>query len=49
IGRALIQGDVLDGALIRVELGDGALRVTHENPVEVEEGSADGTEAGAPV
>ncbi|MBW2009461.1 MAG: ATP-dependent chaperone ClpB, partial [Deltaproteobacteria bacterium] len=37
IGRALIQGDVLDGALIRVELGDGALRVTHENPVEVEE------------
>jgi ATP-dependent Clp protease ATP-binding subunit ClpB len=31
IGRALIGGDVLDGAVIRVELVDGEIVVTYEN------------------
>ncbi|HEY6313168.1 MAG TPA: Hsp70 family protein [Streptosporangiaceae bacterium] len=32
IGRALIAGDVRDGAVIRVGLADGELTVTYENP-----------------
>jgi len=32
IGRALIGGDILDGARIAVDLRDGELTVTHENP-----------------
>ena len=32
IGRALLSGDVHDGATIRVELVDGELAVTYENP-----------------
>ena len=32
IGRALLGGDVHDGATIRVELVDGELAVTYENP-----------------
>jgi ATP-dependent Clp protease ATP-binding subunit ClpB len=32
IGRALIAGDVQDGAVIRVDAKEGELVVTHENP-----------------
>ena len=32
IGRALVAGDVRDGAVIRVGLADGELTVTYENP-----------------
>ncbi len=32
IGRALIAGDVLEGATIHVDVGDGGLRVFHTNP-----------------
>jgi ATP-dependent Clp protease ATP-binding subunit ClpB len=32
IGRALVAGDVRDGAVIRVGMADGALTVTYENP-----------------
>ena len=32
IGRALLGGDVQDGAVIRVELVDGELDVTYQNP-----------------
>ncbi|SHF22146.1 ATP-dependent Clp protease ATP-binding subunit ClpB [Desulfacinum infernum DSM 9756] len=32
IGRALIAGDILEGAVIRVDLEDGQLVVTHTNP-----------------
>ncbi len=35
IGRALLGGNVLDGAVIRVTVQDGDIVVTHENPVEV--------------
>jgi ATP-dependent Clp protease ATP-binding subunit ClpB len=35
IGRALLGGNVLDGAVIRVTVQDGDIAVTHENPVEV--------------
>ncbi|MFF0341268.1 ATP-dependent chaperone ClpB [Kribbella sp. NPDC004875] len=35
IGRALLGGDVLDGAVIRVTVRYGDITVTHENPVEV--------------
>jgi len=38
IGRALIGGDILDGARIRVDLGDGELVVTHQNPEPTGEG-----------
>ncbi|MFC6160273.1 ATP-dependent chaperone ClpB [Kribbella jiaozuonensis] len=34
IGRALLGGNVLDGAVIRVTVQDGDIVVTHENPVE---------------
>jgi ATP-dependent Clp protease ATP-binding subunit ClpB len=37
VGRALLAGDVRDGALIRVGLVDGQIDVTYENP-----GPADG-------
>ena len=32
IGRALIGGDILDGARITVDLKEGKLAVCHENP-----------------
>jgi ATP-dependent Clp protease ATP-binding subunit ClpB len=32
MGRALVAGDVRDGAVIRVGLADGELTVTYENP-----------------
>jgi ATP-dependent Clp protease ATP-binding subunit ClpB len=32
IGRLLLSGDVLDGAVIRVTVRDGEIVVTHENP-----------------
>jgi ATP-dependent Clp protease ATP-binding subunit ClpB len=32
IGRALLAGDVLDGAVIRIGYTDGGLTVTYENP-----------------
>jgi ATP-dependent Clp protease ATP-binding subunit ClpB len=32
IGRALIGGEVLDGAVVRVELAEGEIAVTYENP-----------------
>jgi ATP-dependent Clp protease ATP-binding subunit ClpB len=32
IGRALVAGDVRDGAVTRVGLADGALAVTYDNP-----------------
>ncbi len=32
IGRALLARDILDGAVIRVELREGELAVSHENP-----------------
>jgi ATP-dependent Clp protease ATP-binding subunit ClpB len=34
IGRALLRGDVHDGAVVRVETGNGELTVTHRNPAE---------------
>jgi len=34
IGRALIKGDVLEGATIKVDFQDGELSVTHMNPPE---------------
>jgi ATP-dependent Clp protease ATP-binding subunit ClpB len=37
IGRALLGGDVHDGATIRVELVDGELAVTYENPAAEEQ------------
>jgi len=37
IGRALIAGDILDGAKIIVDLEDGRIVVRHENPAESEE------------
>uniref|UniRef100_A0A832EED3 Chaperone protein ClpB n=1 Tax=Desulfacinum infernum TaxID=35837 RepID=A0A832EED3_9BACT len=33
IGRALIAGDILEGATIRVDVEDGRLTVSHTNPV----------------
>jgi ATP-dependent Clp protease ATP-binding subunit ClpB len=32
IGRALLSGDVRDGATIRVDWREGELTVTYENP-----------------
>jgi len=32
IGRALLSGDVLDGAVIRIDYADGELTVSYENP-----------------
>jgi len=32
IGRALVAGDVRDGAVIRVGLADGEIAVTYDNP-----------------
>jgi ATP-dependent Clp protease ATP-binding subunit ClpB len=32
IGRALLAGDIPDGATIQVDVSDGALVVTHQNP-----------------
>ncbi|MEN3361807.1 MAG: ATP-dependent Clp protease ATP-binding subunit ClpB, partial [Mycobacteriales bacterium] len=32
IGRALLAGDIPDGAAIQVDVSDGALVVTHQNP-----------------
>ncbi|HET9558571.1 MAG TPA: hypothetical protein VFS70_15635, partial [Actinomycetota bacterium] len=37
IGRALLAGDVQDGATIRVDAADGALVVTYENPPDTRE------------
>ncbi len=34
VGRALLAGDVIDGAVIVVDVSDGELVVTHENPTE---------------
>jgi ATP-dependent Clp protease ATP-binding subunit ClpB len=34
IGRALLGGDILDGAVIRVSVQDGEIVVRHENPTE---------------
>jgi len=42
IGRALIGGDILDGAKITVDLQDGNLVVAHENPEPAAEEGADG-------
>ena len=42
IGRALIGGDILDGAQIAVDILDGALTVTHENPEPGEGAEEDG-------
>jgi len=33
IGRAIVGGDILDGAKIIVDVENGRLKVTHENPV----------------
>jgi ATP-dependent Clp protease ATP-binding subunit ClpB len=35
IGRLLLRGDVLDGAVIRVTVEGGEIVVKHENQVEV--------------
>jgi ATP-dependent Clp protease ATP-binding subunit ClpB len=32
IGRALLSGDVQDGAVIRIDVGEGGLVVDYENP-----------------
>jgi ATP-dependent Clp protease ATP-binding subunit ClpB len=40
IGRALIGGDVLDGAVLRVGLRDGEIVITHQNPIESAEEAA---------
>jgi ATP-dependent Clp protease ATP-binding subunit ClpB len=37
IGRALVAGEVHDGSLVRVDVKDGHLAVTIENPVPKEE------------
>jgi ATP-dependent Clp protease ATP-binding subunit ClpB len=37
IGRALLGGDVLDGAVINVQLEEGELVVTYENPTSEEQ------------
>ena len=34
IGRALLSGDILDGAVIRVGYADGELAVGYENPAD---------------
>jgi ATP-dependent Clp protease ATP-binding subunit ClpB len=34
IGRALLGGDIRDGAVIRIDLREGDLVITHENPTE---------------
>jgi ATP-dependent Clp protease ATP-binding subunit ClpB len=34
IGRALLAGDIKDGATVRVELGAGQLAVSYRNPSE---------------
>jgi ATP-dependent Clp protease ATP-binding subunit ClpB len=34
IGRALLAGDILDGAVIRVGYADGELTVGYENPAD---------------
>jgi ATP-dependent Clp protease ATP-binding subunit ClpB len=34
IGRALVGGDIRDGAVIRAEFRDGDLVITHENPAD---------------
>jgi len=36
VGRALVAGEVLDGALVKVDLREGSLVVDIENPVHVE-------------
>jgi ATP-dependent Clp protease ATP-binding subunit ClpB len=40
IGRALIAGDILDGAVITVDVEDGKLVVSHRNPEEESRGEA---------
>jgi hypothetical protein len=40
IGRALLAGDVRDGAVIRVDLAGGELAVTYQNPPEDAAGPA---------
>ena len=35
IGRALIAGDIRDGARISIDVADGGLKVSHVNPAEV--------------
>ena len=54
IGRALLTGDVRDGAAVRVELSNGELVVAYENPpqadAEIDGGSTAGpTARGAPA
>jgi len=36
IARALLAGDILDGATVRVEVQEGEIVITHENPAEPE-------------
>lgn len=45
IGRALIQGDVLEGATIKVDFKDGELTITHINPEEEVSPEPEGDEA----
>ncbi|MGV9565819.1 type VI secretion system ATPase TssH, partial [Streptomyces sp. NPDC003480] len=40
VGRALLQGDVQDGATVRVDARDGELVVTYDQPAVVEEARA---------
>jgi ATP-dependent Clp protease ATP-binding subunit ClpB len=45
IGRALIAGDVLDGAVIRVDLAEGELTVGYENPEGADSAGGDAADA----
>ncbi|MFB9836023.1 ATP-dependent chaperone ClpB [Actinoallomurus acaciae] len=40
IGRALLTGDIRDGAIVRVDLEKGHVVVRHENPLEAEAAAA---------
>jgi len=47
IGRALLSGEILDGATIVVDAVDGELEVRHENPPAAAAAAAEGVASGA--
>jgi ATP-dependent Clp protease ATP-binding subunit ClpB len=47
IGRALLSGEIQDGATIVVDAVDGELEVRHENPPAVGAAAAEGVASGA--
>jgi ATP-dependent Clp protease ATP-binding subunit ClpB len=40
IGRALLSGDIADGATIRVDVAEGQLTVRYDNPADVDQTAA---------